>query len=64
MTEDAEDVDGIGDRAQFGGFLNQLEVLEGEYDVTIWISAPGTIEDDQTLEMSKDLAEIVLGNLD
>lgn len=63
LTEDAEEVDGIGDRAQWGGFIKQLEVLEGEYDVTIWISA-STIEEDEALEMSKELAQIVLDNLD
>jgi hypothetical protein len=63
LTQDAEEVDGIGERAQFGGLLNLLEVLQGEYDLSIGISAPGTIEDSETLDMSKELAAIVLDRL-
>jgi len=60
-TEDAEPVEGLGDRAQYSGF-GFLEVLKGESNITISL-INFDIEDDEKLEILKGLAAKVLERL-
>lgn len=63
LTADAEQVDGVGDRAQYTELFDQLEVLDGNYDITVSVfSFDGESEVD-TLELDKELAQLLLDRL-
>lgn len=61
LTDDAKNVEGIGDRAHWTDF-GSLEVLVDGYDVDVAVYNTD-ISDDEALEVAKDLAEIVLERL-
>lgn len=57
--EDDDEVDGVGEGAYWNDALQDLEVLAGNYSVSV--SAAGT--GDLTLDEAKDLAQRAIGNL-
>lgn len=63
LTSDAEEVDGVGDRAQFIELFDQLEVLDGNYDITVSVFSFDSESEVDTLELDKELALLLLDRL-
>lgn len=62
-NDDAEMIDGLGDRAQYlGGILPSLEVLTGDYYISVSVNAL-ELEDDQAKEDSIELARAAIDRL-
>lgn len=62
LTAGAQDVEGLGDRAQFSDF-GTLEILAGRYDVSITLFDIDLEDDAQTIEAARPIAELVLDRL-
>jgi hypothetical protein len=62
LSDDAEPVEGLGERAQFTSF-GGLEVLTDNYDVEISVLAEA-LDDEGVRQAERELAEIVLDRLE
>jgi hypothetical protein len=62
LTDDAEEVDGLGEKAQYTDLIG-LEIMTDDHLLTVSISVSALTED-ETFEASRELAEIALGRLE
>lgn len=63
-NDDAEEIDGLGDRAQYlSGILGVLEVLEGDYYISVSVTG-SDLDEDERRDASIELADHALGRLD
>jgi len=63
-NDDAEEIDGLGDRAQYlTGLLGLLEVLKGDYYLSVSVNS-FEMEDDDIRDASIELAEHAVARLD
>lgn len=62
-NDEAEEVDGVGDEAQYySDLLSSLEVLEGDYYFSVSVSA-SELDGEQLKAVSVDLARKIIGRL-
>jgi len=64
FTENAEEIDGLGDRAQWSPTLGVLEILVEDYDLTVQLVDLTGNEDDVVLANATAIAELILERLD